>query len=100
MVGAAGIGVSAMMLGLAYGDKANKEGNIIWGRFGIVKTLSFGVHYFPIKWVGITIELQNRFYDYKKDSGSKIIDEKESRYKKTFAFSTDNMLVIGVRTTI
>ena len=61
---ATGVGISALLFGEASGDKINNEGNIIWSRFGFVRTISLGIHYFPIKWLAITIELQNRFYYY------------------------------------
>ncbi len=100
----AGAGISALLFGEARGDEANNQGKIIWSRFGFVKTISYGVHYFPIKWLAITIELQNRFYNYYKDnkkdkSGSIVNIEDNLRYKKPFSFSTDNALVIGFKTT-
>ncbi|NQY43117.1 MAG: hypothetical protein HRT87_07240 [Legionellales bacterium] len=101
LTAAGGIGFSAILMGSARSDVANKEGEIIWSRAGLVANISYGIHYFPSKWFAIILEFQNRFYRYNKDTGSKnMVSDPNSRYKKSFNFSTGNMLSIGFKTTI
>lgn len=98
LTGSAGIGISTMMMGLARGDTANNEGQLLWYRFGFITVLSYGVDYYPIKWLGFTFEIQNRFYNYVKDTGSKM-QGKRTRYKKSFNYSTGSILLFGIKTT-
>ncbi|NQY43011.1 MAG: hypothetical protein HRT87_06705 [Legionellales bacterium] len=98
LTGTGGIGISTMMMGLAKGEPNNGEGQLVWYRFGFVKILSYGVDYYPIKWLGLTFEVQNRFYNYTKDTGSKM-QGKRTRYKKSFNYSTGNIFVFGIKIT-
>ena len=98
LTGSGGIGTSTMMMGLAKGDKANKEGGMLWYRFGFVKVLSYGIDYYPVKWIGVTFEVQNRFYNFVKDTGSKM-QKPKTRYKKSFNFSTGSIFVFGIKIT-
>ncbi len=99
LTGSSGVGISTMMMGLAKGDTANNEGQLLWYRFGFVTVLSYGINYYPIKWLGLTFEIQNRFYNFTKDSGSKM-QGKRTRYKKSFNYSTGSILVFGIKTTV
>ncbi len=86
-----GIGLSIMLAGFA------NENSIIQSRLGKVVVFSYGIHYYPIKWLGVTFEIQNRFYDYKKDMNVKK-SKKSNLYKRAFHYSTGNILAFGIKT--
>jgi hypothetical protein len=64
-------------------------------RLGSVKILKYGIDYFPIKWLGFSLELQSRFYNYGK-----------SQFKKSdfilysgIKYNVKNQITFGVKTT-
>jgi len=69
-------------------------------RLGSVQTLSYGVDYYPVIWLGVFLEAQSRFYNYGETQfESKKRDFDDNFYKKSFKYSISNKLTLGIRTT-
>lgn len=66
-------------------------------RLGYFTSFSLGIEYYPIEWVGISIENHSKFYHYLKD-----LDKKSKRdpvHRKAFDLNIQNTTVLGLKIT-
>jgi hypothetical protein len=76
-------------------NRKHAESKKIELRLGSVKILKYGIDYFPVKWLGLSLEWQSRFYNYGK-----------SQFKKSdyilysgFKYNVKNQITLGIKTT-
>lgn len=67
-------------------------------RFGTFTSLSLGVEYYPIEWVGISLEIQNRFYHYFNARGKNLKDLPANK-KQAFDLKLEKIIVAGLKIT-
>lgn len=66
-------------------------------RLGYFTSFSFGIEYYPIEWVGISIENQSKSYHYLKDLDKK--SKKDPVQRKAFDLNIQNTTVLGLKIT-
>lgn len=66
-------------------------------RLGYFTSFSFGIEYYPIEWVGISIENQSRTYHYLENLNKK--SKQDPVHKKAFDLKLENTTVVGLKVT-
>lgn len=66
-------------------------------RVGHFTAFSFGIEYYPIEWVGISVESQSKTTNYLKDLDKK--SKIEAVHKKPFSIKMNNVTVVGLKVT-
>jgi hypothetical protein len=66
-------------------------------RFGSAVFLSAGVEYYPIEWVGLSVETQSRFYNYLAPIENKKKVRNEYYNYDPFSFKIANIVTTGLK---